>query len=146
MVSKMFLADYRRMTAEGVKFTPEDVVRLNALALKAKLAGRPFAAVHLPRVVFLEGLGGRGFTLREPTIGHELWLERVGEYLDYGSRHNFRVAYCYALSRECAALPDPLRPRRVLRKMFGWAMRRVLPLTSATVADALDFEIGRAHV
>jgi hypothetical protein len=139
MTSKMFQADYRRMTAEGVKFEPEDVIRLNALALKVKLAARPFAALHLPRVVFLEGLGGRGFTLREPSIGHELWLERVGEYLDYHARHNFRVAYCYALSREHTELPDPMKPRRVLRKMFGWATRYVLPLTSETVSDALDF-------
>ena len=134
MVSKMFLADCRRLEAKGVKFAPEDIIRLNALALKAKLAPSGFAVSHLQRVVFLDR-----FILREPTIGHELWLERVGEYLDYRARHNFRVAYCYALSRDCRDLPDPLKPRRVVRKMFAWAMRNVLPLTSETIADALDW-------
>ena len=35
-LSDQFLKDYRQMTAQGVVFTPEDIVLLNALSVKTQ--------------------------------------------------------------------------------------------------------------
>ena len=74
MLADLFVKDYNAMVAQGVKFTPGDIVRLNALALKVKLAAKPFRDVHLPRAVFLDDGGwfSAPLVLREPTIAHEL--------------------------------------------------------------------------
>ena len=134
MVSSLFRKDYNILTAEGVRFTPDDIIRLNALALKVKLAAKPFIDLHLPRVLFMPG-----FTLREPTIGHEIWLERVAEYFDMGDNRVFRFVYAFALSRDAADLPNALIPRRVIRKVFAFARRRLLGITNDMLADAIDF-------
>ncbi len=134
MVSALFKKDYRILTAEGVALSPDEVVRLNALALKVKLAAKPFLDTHRPRILFLPG-----FTLREPTVAHEIWLERVAEYFDMDDNRIFRFVYAFALSRVAAKLPDALRPNRVIRKVFAFAKKRLLPLTGETLADAIDF-------
>lgn len=134
MVSALFRKDYKILTAEGIALSPEDVVRLNALALKVKLASKPFLDTHLPRALFLPG-----FTLREPTIAHEIWLERVAEYFDMGDNRIFRFVYAFALSRDAAKLPNALMPNRVIRKVFAFAKKRLLPLTGEALADAIDF-------
>ena len=49
MIADIFKKDYRQMTAQGVKFTPEDIVLLNALAVKVRLtqnAARTSAKMH----------------------------------------------------------------------------------------------------
>ncbi len=134
MLSQMFLADWRKMRAQGLDPEPADVIRLNALAIHAKRAAQPFSAAHLPRVVFLDG-----FSLREPTIAHELWVDRVFEYIDQGVNLNFRAVYAYALSRKANDLPDPLNRRRVISRVFDFAKRRAFQLTSDALADAIDY-------
>lgn len=129
------MADYKRLKSSGVEFTPEDVIRLNALALKVKLSPATFGIAHLPRAVFLPGM-----VLREPTIGHEMWLERVGGFVDFRNPRAFRIFYSFALSRPARKLPDPLKnPKKVLRKAYGWAMGKVALLTDAQLKDALDY-------
>ena len=147
MVSDLFRKDYAALTAEGVRFTPDDIVRLNALALKVHLAAKPFVDVHCRRVLFLEK-----FTLREPTIAHEIWLERVADYFDFGDNRIFRFVYAFALSREPDELPNALRPKRVVRKVFAFARKRLLSMTGAALADAIDYilfgadwTVGEAH-
>lgn len=136
MLSPMFLADWRKMSAAGLHMEPADVVRLNALAVKAKRAARPFSAAHLPRVVFLDG-----FTLREPTIAHELWVDRVKEYIDIGTNLSFRAVYAYALSRPADDLPDALNAKKVIRRVFGFAKRHAFQLTEDALADAIDYAL-----
>lgn len=134
MLADLFRKDYRQMVAQGVKFTPGDIVRLNALAVKVRLSADPVSAVRLRRAVFWGGL-----TLREPTLGHEMWLERVGAFIDLGNDRNFRVVHAYALTRERGDLPSADSPRRCIRAVFGFAKRHLASMTSAQVADALDY-------
>ena len=136
MVSGMFLKDYRRLVAEGVKLAPEEIIRLNALAVKAKLAAEPFASTHLPRVVFLDG-----FSLREPTLAHELWLERVARWFDLDDVRVFRYVYAFALSRAADELPDADNARRCIRRVYAFAERKVLKLTRDQLDDAIDYAL-----
>lgn len=86
MVSDLFMKDYRQMSAQGVEFTPADIIRLNALAVKVKLAARPVGAVHLRRAVFWGDLA-----FREPTLGHDMWIERVGTFIDLSADCNYHA-------------------------------------------------------
>lgn len=134
MISGLFLADFRKMKADGLELEPGEIIRLNALAVRAKLAARPFVCAHLPRVVFLDG-----FTLREPAIAHELWIERIGQYVDLDSDLNWRSVHAYALSREPGKLPDPLKAEKCIRKVFAFARSRLYALTREQLRDALDY-------
>lgn len=136
MVSDLFMKDWRAMTAAGVTFTPGDIVRLNALAVKVKLTKNPVSAVTLPRACFLGDI-----VLREPTLGHEMWLERVAAYIDLLANRNFQIVYAYALSRDWTDLPDAACAKRVVAKVFSFARRHLLGLTAERLGDAVDYVV-----
>lgn len=139
MVSDLFMKDWRAMTAAGVAFTPADVVRLNALAVRVRLSRSPLGRAHARRVVFMDG-----WEMREPTLGHEMWIERVATYIDLRANRNFQIVYAFALSREWRELPDALKARKVVREVFAFARRRLLGLTDAQLADAVDYAVWGA--
>ncbi|MBR4523692.1 MAG: hypothetical protein IKO64_05610 [Kiritimatiellae bacterium] len=134
MVSDLFLKDYKAMVSRGIEFTPADIIRLNALALKVKLAKTPFLAVHQPRALVFPH-----FVLREPTIGHELWLEWIGDKLDMRDNRIFRLVHAYALSRPWEKLPAHSSAPRAIRKIFAFARKHLLSLPETTLADAIDY-------
>lgn len=134
MVSRLFLADYKAMTSSGVQLAPEDVIRLNALAVKVKLARKPLARLHLPRAVDF-----RRFSLREPTLAHEIWLEEAQRHVDVSSELAYIAVFAFALSRPAFALPSWIRPQRTIRAIFKFARRRLACLRRDTISDALTF-------
>lgn len=136
MVSSLFRKDYETLTARGVKFDLADIIRLNALALKVRLAERPPLGVHAPRCVFL-----KGFVLREPTIAHEIWIENAARHFDMGNERISRYFYAYALSRDAADLPDALNGARCVRKVFAFARKRLVSLTMDALGDALHYAL-----
>jgi hypothetical protein len=104
MKSRMAMEDCRAMLADGLNLQPEDIVRLNALALaferaKGKSPASPFA---LPRVAAI----AEGVWFREPTIGHELWLAKAERWANADDFQTLLALNAYALSRDPAALPD----------------------------------------
>ena len=141
MTTDLFKKDYRQMTAQGVKFTPEDIVRLNALAVKVSLSRRAASNAHLPRAAFLPRLGWwRGeIVLREPTVAHDLWLEQVSTYVDVYDERNFYFVHAYALSRPAEKLPDAFRARHVIRKVYTYAAKRLALYTPAQLSAAVDY-------
>lgn len=140
MVSSTARKDIEKLRAEGFDLGIDDIVHLNALALKAKLAAKPFKAMHLPRCVFLDRCGVLGSTLvlREPTIAHFLWLEGTAEYSGGGDLLAYAIM-AFALSRRAAALPDPHRPSKVLRKVRRFARRIFRNATVEQLFDAVDY-------
>lgn len=134
MVSDLFLKDYRQLSAQGVRFTPADIIRLNALAVRVRLSANPLSAAHVRRAVIF---GGMAF--REPTLGHEMWIERVGSFIDMAIDRNFRVVYAYALTRELSELPDPYKAERCVKAVFDFARKNLAAMTSAHLADILDY-------
>ena len=134
MVSSLFRKDYAALTARGVEFSLDDVIRLNALALKAKEAEMPNFGTSVRRVLFLDG-----WTLREPTVAHELWLEAVARHFDMANDRVFQFVYAFALSREADDLPSTLNPARCIRKVFAFAKKRLVKLTGAALTEALEY-------
>ena len=137
MLSGLFKKDYKAMTAQGVVFTPEDIVRLNALAVRVGLSQKPVSAVNLQRVAFLPC----GLVLREPTIGHEMWLEEVGRFMDFHDTRVFEAVHFFALSRQWDDLPTTDEPKAIVRKVFAFARRKMLPYTHEQVRAALDYAL-----
>lgn len=123
------------MSAQGVKFTAADIVRLNALAVRVKLSENPVGAAHVRRAVFL----GEDLVLREPTLGHEFWIERVGSFIDMANDRNFRIVHAFALSREHFELPDAYKPEKCVKLVFGFARKNLAAITSSQLADAVDY-------
>lgn len=145
MVSDLFMKDYKAMTAAGVVFTPEDVVRLNALAVKVRLSKDPCRGVCLPRAVFMprDSVWRAPIVFREPTLGHEMWLERVVDDAEGIGGVDQSLVYAYALSREVWELPDPSNRRRTFRKIYRFA-RRLAAFTRAQLEDALGYALHGA--
>lgn len=141
MTTDLFKKDYRQLTAQGIELTPEDIVRLNALAVKVSLSRRAASNAHLPRTAFLPRLGWwRGeIVLREPTIAHDLWLEQVSTYVNVYDERNFYFVHGYMLSRPAERLPDAFRARRVIRKVFSYAAKRLALYTPGQLSSAVDY-------
>lgn len=104
MISKFAIDEIESMQDKGLNPTPRDIIRLNALALKVHAAQGKAAldtAYLLPRVAVIKG--GRSF--REPSIGHEVWIDEVMRFVDRTDHRSVLAVYCFALSRSAAELP-----------------------------------------
>ena len=156
MIADIFKKDYRQMTAQGVKFTPEDIVLLNALAVKVRLTQNAARTTHLPRLAFLPGKFGRfgkfrrfirfctfqtsqTLVLREPTIAHEMWIEQAQQYVTIDSDRTFDLLHSYALAHPADKLPDIFDPKRLIRKVFTWCARNLAHLTREQLSSAVDY-------
>ena len=144
MLADLLKKDIRQYAARGVSFTPEDIVRLNALAVRVKLSQHPCQGVHLPRCVFMPPASffGRELVLREPTIAHELWLEEAARWIDVADEWNFLFLHAYALSFvDPAKLPDAFAPRRVIKAVYTFAAKRLVRYTAEQLRNAVDYAL-----
>lgn len=81
MVSQMFKDDFCALEEQGVKLSLEEIVRLNALGCRCENHPDSLAFFALPRCAFVQN-GDDVLTLREPTIGQELWFQNVLRMFD----------------------------------------------------------------
>ena len=160
MIADIFKKDYRQMTAHGVKFTPEEIVLLNALAVKVRLTQNAARTTHLPRLAFLPGKLKGGIVewlkspwnfstfplfhystlvLREPTIAHEMWIEQAQRYVTIDSDRTFDLLHGYALAHPAEKLPDIFDPKRLIRTVFTWCARNLAHLTREQLSSAVDY-------
>ena len=142
MLADILKKDIRQYAARGVVFTPEDIVRLNALAVQVKLVQHPCTGVHLPRCVFLPATSrwGAELVLREPTIAHELWLEQAARWIDTDDGLNFLYLHGYALSvLDPDELPDAYDAKAVVRRVFRFAAKRLVRYTREHLTGAIDY-------
>ena len=111
------------MEADGVKLSASDIIRLNAIGLK--LERNPYAAeslFYLPRIAYLGDV-----VLRQPTMGHEIWLDDVARTVDMADPMTNLAITAYACS---VANPDDLPPADSRLKItsamvaFRWKVRK----------------------
>ena len=140
-LSDQFKKDYRQMTAQGVVFTPEDIVLLNALSVKTQLSPTAARDVHLPRLAFLprDSWWRAPLVLREPTVGHDLWLEQAAGIIDTSKDEVFLFLHAFALSHHTGKLPDVMRPSRVIKAVFRFAEKRLCRFTRAQLQSAVEY-------
>lgn len=120
MVSQFAIDEIERMEAEGLHPTPRDIIRLNAIGLRVE-AARGCNAVDctylLPRVAAVS----KDLSFRQPTVGHEIWLDRVNRFLKPGDYQSALAVNAYALTRPQSALPDPDDPATVEKAVKEFA-------------------------
>ena len=93
MVSITAIEEAERLAAEGTPLTPREIVRLNALGLAMERGERESVAFALPRVAFLGDV-----VLREPTMGHEIWLDEARRFVDFGDVDTSLAMHALAFS------------------------------------------------
>ena len=101
----MAIEDIESMKREGLEPTPRDIVKLNALACKYERAKAKYSfsdAYSLPRIATIAD----GVWFRQPTIGHEIWLDKVMRFIDDNDYSTVLAVNAYALSRDWSELPD----------------------------------------
>ena len=140
MIADIFRKDYRQMTAQGMKFTPEDIVRLNALAVRAARSMNAASSLALPRLAFMprDSRWRAPLVLREPTIAHDLWIEQAMRFVPMDNR-NMNFLYGYALSREAGKLVDAFSPKKLIRTVFKFAAKRLVGFTEEQLSAAVDY-------
>ena len=141
MLSAMFKRDFEAFRSQGLDPAPEDVVRLNALAVRVRLAASAPRVAHLPRLAFLprDARWRVPIVLREPTVAHELWLEHAARIIDCDDPRNWLLVNAFALARPADALPDAFAPRKVVRAVFRFAARRLVRFTSEQLYAAVEY-------
>ena len=114
MISQTALATLEEFEAKGLKPTPEDVIRLNAIGLKLEASRGKYAAsctYLLPRVAAIS----ESLSFRQPTIGHEIWMDQVERLIAPGDYQSLLAIRAFALSRPCSELPDAASPKTVTK-------------------------------
>lgn len=109
MISQTAKEYLDELIAEGLSPTPRDIIRLNAigLQLEAARARRMSSSTYfLPRVAVVSD----NLFLREPTVGHDIWLNKISFFIDPLDDETRLAVTCFALSRAPESLPDPDTP------------------------------------
>lgn len=136
MTSEMAREDIEQMWADGLHPTVADIIRLNALGLKCERAKARHAGDEIyimPRVAILRD----GIYFRQPTIGHEIWLDAVAQH----SSGDYQTAFAldaFALSRPPDDLPDPHNANAVKEAVEAF-LATLSPFTEAQVLAALRY-------
>ena len=140
-LSDQFKKDYRQMTAQGVVFTPEDIVLLNALSVKTQISSTAARDVHLPRLAFMPRVSLFSIppVFREPTIAHEIWIEGASRWIDTNGERAFYALHAFALSRRAEKLPDADNREKVVKAVFKYASKRLAKYTKAQLTSAIDY-------
>ena len=133
MRSEMAMEDIKALMAEGCVVQPEDVVRLNSLALK--LEKRPdFRLATLPRVALCGGV-----LFVQPTIAQDIFIDQMMEVLsdDDGTKLALE-AYVYA-HRDDDWSKLPTFPKLFAVKCATWIKTHLKDQTVDTVRHAIEF-------
>lgn len=142
MVSEIAIDDIAELEAQGLHPTPQDIIRLNALALKAqasKAKNAVNALEYLPRVAKIS----EDIIFRQPTIGHEVWLAKVEQYASADFQTILAVR-AFALSRAASELPDAL-DHNAVRDAVGEYSRLFANYTRTQILAALEYVINGAN-
>jgi hypothetical protein len=110
MISKTAQADVEDMWEAGLKPTFNDIVRLNALALRVERIKSGFALNVLPRVAFLGEVA-----FREPTIGADIWLDEAARLFAADKAETFMLLRAFSLSMPWDELPDSADEKAILK-------------------------------
>lgn len=137
MISETAMQTLDDMIAKGLKPTPRDIVRLNAVGLKLEAASAKSvkdSTYLLPRVAALSD----AISFRQPTIGHEIWLEKVFRFVRDGDYYTVLALNAFALSRPADELPDPDAPAAV-QDAAASALEILKPFTRDQIYAAIKY-------
>ena len=133
MISQYAIAEIDDLIREGLRPTPADIIRLNALGLKVDHGVDDNPLYLAPRVAFVADV-----RLREPTIAHQLYFAELMRFSDTHDAVTRICLYAWLLSFDepPAAAPTPAGVRTVVSDFIERHFRRV---TFAQLEMAVNF-------
>ena len=140
MISKMAMEDIDSLADEGIKLTPQEIIRLNAFGLKVERATDAAERYALPRVAMLGKL-----TLRQPTIGSEIFLQKAAAAYDFASVDTWMTLRILSLSMDQSELPEPYDSTK-MNELITALIEELRPLTYEQIITALQYATeGNCH-
>lgn len=129
-------SDWEDLQRRGLRPTFGDAVALNAIGLRwqaAKGKAPNNSLDYLPRVAAIS----ENVSFRQPTVGHEIWLDRV-ERLVAEDFETLLAVKAFALSRPPDQLPDADDPKSVAAAVEAFAAT-CGAFTHEQILAALDY-------
>lgn len=144
MVSKLAKEDIEQLIADGLMPSVNDVVKLNALGLAVEKSSTSAEQLfYMPRTAYLGDV-----VLRQPTLGHEIWLDEVAQIMDMGDEMTNLAVTAYACSVfDSDDLPKPSKKIKIVTELvkFKHSIRKftIQQIVAATryVCDGNDAEL-----
>ena len=141
MVSQMAMEDIEALREEGIEVTPEEIIRLNAFGLKVERNNDSSEFYVMPRVSMLGDV-----TFYEPTIGSEMWLNRVSKTFDLDDADTFMQLRAYSLSVPQEQLVSPSDKELLKRTVCDFVNQSLSKYTVQQVQNAISYVIfGNDH-
>lgn len=136
MLSEMAMEDIAALRAGGIDVPPREVVRLNALGLRAERGPDTLSVFAAPRVAFLGDSA-----LHEPTLGAEMWLRQAEDVFDADDAQTWFALRLLSCFRPWRDLPDPAK-RKAVMKAIRETLEALSAFTVRQVENALEWCIG----
>lgn len=136
MISKMAIGDIEALQDDGIKLTPEEIIRLNAFGLKVERNSDSAEYFVLPRVSMLGDV-----VFHEPTIGSEIWLAQAGKMFDMEDSQTYIQLRAYSLGVPTKELPDPFDKEVVKEKVAAFFKDKLGDYTIWQVNNALEYAV-----
>lgn len=143
MVSPTAIADIKAAISSGVVFTPEEIIRLNALGLRYDYTKSGAEMRIMPRLAWLGDVA-----FREPTIGHEIWMNESANVFNLEDGETRIKVRAFCLATDPLKLPSFAQGRhKVEQAVKDFCEKRISEYTLGQVATALVFaEYGDTQV
>lgn len=134
MVSRMAVDDCEELLGQGKKLSCRDIIRLNALGVRAERGPNSVSFYALPRCVFVGDL-----CFREPTIGHEIWFDDVSRQFDLDSQVTEFALRAFMMSRDAEELPSARNMAEVKYQLDNFVHKDIAKFTMRQLTHALRY-------
>lgn len=137
MVSQMAKDDLCALEKQGVKLTFEEIIKLNALGCRCENHPDSLAFYALPRCAFVQS-GDDVLTLREPTIGQELWFQNSLRLFDEQDETTLFLLRAMSMAMDYE-LPSWSEPNKVADGMKQFLQEKLGHFTARQVMVAVNY-------
>ena len=138
MISQTAQADIEELWERGLNPSFADIVRLNAVGIKAERCNKPdLSLFHLRRAAFL-GDGEERVVFRQPTLAHEIWRDKVRPVVAFEDLETSLGIDAFLCVTDAAALPDET-DREAVRAAAQACCTRLGAFTREQIAAAVMY-------
>lgn len=136
MISDLMLSEIEAMRRDGLRPTPEDIVRLNAIGLKAERGPDAAALYSMRRAIRLTPQ----LTLREPTIAHALFYDECARLPEFADASVTRLVALRAWTLALIDAPDkPVVASEIIAEFDRFVAGPLASASLSQTASAVDY-------
>lgn len=123
MVSKCAESAILDLWDQGLKPTVADIIRLNAVGLRSERTMFPTRSLYAARRCAFLGEGEAQVVLREPCLGHEMWIDQLRGIVDLDDLFTSLTVDAFVCGVDLDELPDPTSPKKLKAAIAAFAAR-----------------------